>query len=56
MGELLVIDRETVRRLLPFETCIPLMREAMTALSAGRTVSRSMTSSSPIQAPQTSRA
>lgn len=37
MGELLVIDRETVRRLLPFETCIPLMREAMTALSAGRT-------------------
>jgi ornithine cyclodeaminase len=37
MGELLVVDRETVRRLLPFEACIPLMREAMMALSAGRT-------------------
>jgi ornithine cyclodeaminase len=34
---MLVIDRETVSRLLPFEACIPLMREAMTALSAGRT-------------------
>ena len=34
---LLVIDRETVRELLPYEACIPLMREAMTALSAGRT-------------------
>lgn len=32
-----VIDRETVRRLLPYEACIPLMREAMMALSAGRT-------------------
>ena len=32
-----VIDRETVRRLLPYEACIPLMREAMIALSAGRT-------------------
>ena len=27
----------TVRRLLTYEACIPLMREAMTALSAGRT-------------------
>ena len=34
---LLVIDRETVRELLPYEACIPLMREAMIALSAGRT-------------------
>ena len=32
-----VIDREAVRRLLPYEACIPLMREAMIALSAGRT-------------------
>jgi ornithine cyclodeaminase len=32
-----VIDRETVRELLPYEACIPLMREAMMALSAGRT-------------------
>lgn len=32
-----VIDRETVRALLPYEACIPLMREAMMALSAGRT-------------------
>ncbi len=34
---LLVIDRETVRRLLPYQACTPLMREAMMALSAGRT-------------------
>ncbi|HZZ35993.1 MAG TPA: ornithine cyclodeaminase family protein [Caulobacteraceae bacterium] len=32
-----VIDRETVRRILTYEACIPLMREAMTALSQGRT-------------------
>ena len=34
---LLVIDRETVRALLTYEVCTPLMREAMIALSAGRT-------------------
>lgn len=34
---LLVIDRETVRALLPYAVCTPLMREAMMALSAGRT-------------------
>jgi ornithine cyclodeaminase len=34
---LLVIDGETVRRLLTYEACIPLMREAMMALSAGAT-------------------
>jgi len=34
---LLVIDRETVRRLLPYEACTPLMRRAMIALSSGRT-------------------
>jgi ornithine cyclodeaminase len=32
-----VIDQETVRRLLPYDACIPLMREAMVALSTGRT-------------------
>jgi ornithine cyclodeaminase len=32
-----IIDRETVARLLTYEAAIPLMREAMTALSAGRT-------------------
>ena len=32
-----VIDRETVRRILTYEAAIPLMREAMMALSAGRT-------------------
>lgn len=32
-----IIDRETVRRLLTYEAAIPLMREAMMALSAGRT-------------------
>jgi ornithine cyclodeaminase/alanine dehydrogenase-like protein (mu-crystallin family) len=32
-----VIDQETVRRLLTYEACIPLMREAMMALSGGRT-------------------
>jgi ornithine cyclodeaminase len=37
MGELLVIDRETVTRLLPLSDCIPLMHRAMKALSAGRT-------------------
>ena len=34
---LLVIDRETVRALLTYEVCTPLMREAMIALSQGRT-------------------
>jgi len=34
---LLLIDRETVARLLTFERCTPLMREAMIALSTGRT-------------------
>jgi ornithine cyclodeaminase/alanine dehydrogenase-like protein (mu-crystallin family) len=34
---LLVIDRETVRRLLTYDACIPLMRQAMIALSTGRT-------------------
>ncbi|HLY55710.1 MAG TPA: ornithine cyclodeaminase family protein [Stellaceae bacterium] len=34
---LLVIDRETVRRLLPMEDCIKLMRRAMAALSTGGT-------------------
>jgi ornithine cyclodeaminase/alanine dehydrogenase-like protein (mu-crystallin family) len=32
-----VIDQPTVRRLLTYESCIPLMREAMMALSGGRT-------------------
>ena len=32
-----VIDQETVRRILTYEACIPLMREAMMALSGGRT-------------------
>jgi ornithine cyclodeaminase/alanine dehydrogenase-like protein (mu-crystallin family) len=32
-----VIDQHTVRRLLTYEACIPLMREAMIALSGGRT-------------------
>ena len=32
-----ILDRETVRRLLTYEAAIPLMREAMRALSAGRT-------------------
>ncbi len=34
---LLVIDGATVRQVLTYEACIPLMREAMIALSAGRT-------------------
>jgi len=34
---LLVIGREAVRHLLTYEVCTPLMREAMMALSAGRT-------------------
>jgi ornithine cyclodeaminase/alanine dehydrogenase-like protein (mu-crystallin family) len=34
---LLVIDRETVHALLPMDECIDLMREAMVALSSGRT-------------------
>jgi ornithine cyclodeaminase/alanine dehydrogenase-like protein (mu-crystallin family) len=34
---LLVIDRATVRALLTYEACTPLMREAMIALSQGRT-------------------
>ena len=32
-----IIDRATVQRLLTYEAAIPLMREAMMALSAGRT-------------------
>jgi ornithine cyclodeaminase len=32
-----IIDRETVRDLLPMAKCIPLMREAMIALSSGAT-------------------
>lgn len=34
---LLIIDRDTVRALLTYEVCTPLMREAMIALSQGRT-------------------
>ena len=34
---MLYISAEEVARLLPYEDCIPLMREAMIALSAGRT-------------------
>ena len=34
---MIVIGRETVSRQLTFEVCIPLMREAMIALSQGRT-------------------
>ncbi len=34
---MIVIGRETVARRLTFEVCIPLMREAMIALSQGRT-------------------
>ncbi|HKR23946.1 MAG TPA: ornithine cyclodeaminase family protein [Allosphingosinicella sp.] len=33
----LFVSAEEVARLLPYEECIPLMREAMIALSAGRT-------------------
>jgi ornithine cyclodeaminase len=32
-----IIDRETVARLLTYDAAVPLMREAMIALSAGRT-------------------
>jgi len=32
-----VIDQEMVRRILTYEACIPLMRQAMIALSGGRT-------------------
>jgi ornithine cyclodeaminase/alanine dehydrogenase-like protein (mu-crystallin family) len=34
---MLYVSAEEVARLLPYEECIPLMREAMIALSAGRT-------------------
>ncbi|HLK26413.1 MAG TPA: ornithine cyclodeaminase family protein [Caulobacteraceae bacterium] len=34
---MLVIDRETVARLLTYEVCIPLVRKAMIALSRGET-------------------
>ena len=34
---LLVVSRDEVAAHLPYEACIPLMREAMTALSRGRT-------------------
>lgn len=37
MGDLVVIGREEVRRRLTYEVCIPLVREAMIALSQGRT-------------------
>ncbi len=37
---LLIIDRETVRALLPMKACIALMGEAMTALSVGATQQR----------------
>jgi ornithine cyclodeaminase len=36
-GSLLVISREEVERHLSYEACIPLMREAMIALSSGET-------------------
>jgi ornithine cyclodeaminase/alanine dehydrogenase-like protein (mu-crystallin family) len=36
-GELLILSREDVARHLTYDACIPLMREAMTALSAKRT-------------------
>ena len=36
MAALLVIGRDDIRRHLTYETCIPLMREAMIALSQGR--------------------
>jgi ornithine cyclodeaminase/alanine dehydrogenase-like protein (mu-crystallin family) len=36
-GTLLVLSREDVARHLSYEACIPLMREAMIALSEGRT-------------------
>jgi ornithine cyclodeaminase/alanine dehydrogenase-like protein (mu-crystallin family) len=39
-GELLIISREEVAAHLSYAECIPLMREAMTALSAGRTRQR----------------
>ena len=34
---MIVVSAEEVARLLPYEECIPLMREAMIALSQGRT-------------------
>jgi ornithine cyclodeaminase/alanine dehydrogenase-like protein (mu-crystallin family) len=34
---MIVVSAEEVARLLPYEECIPLMREAMIALSGGRT-------------------
>ncbi len=34
---LLVIDRDTVRALLTYEVCTPLMREVRIARSQGRT-------------------
>ncbi len=37
MADLLVIDSATVRSLLTYEVCTPLMREAMIALSGGGT-------------------
>jgi ornithine cyclodeaminase/alanine dehydrogenase-like protein (mu-crystallin family) len=37
MGELLVISRDDVAAHLSYAACIPLMRDAMAALSAGRT-------------------
>ncbi|WP_374576154.1 ornithine cyclodeaminase family protein [Phenylobacterium sp.] len=37
MSELIIIGREEVRRRLTYDVCIPLVREAMVALSSGRT-------------------
>ena len=34
---MIIVSAEEVARLLPYEDCIPLMREAMIALSQGRT-------------------
>ena len=34
---MIVVSAGEVARLLPYEECIPLMREAMIALSQGRT-------------------
>ena len=36
-ARMIVVSAEEVARLLPYEECIPLMREAMIALSQGRT-------------------
>ena len=38
MAEVLVLDRATVRGLLPLEAVIPVIERAFVAFSAGRTV------------------